>query len=80
MQFFILSLIFLFALLRLSRASFYDNPPLELPVEGGAPVEELERKWGTDVSSLVHSYICDPSRSGYRHGQGTATRRSCEND
>ena len=48
MQLFITSVLFLLALVRLSRANFYDNPPLELPPEAGTPVAELERKWGTD--------------------------------
>lgn len=49
MQLLIYSVLFLFALIRLTRASFYDNPPAEI-VEGGTPLHELERKWGTDVS------------------------------
>ncbi|KAK5946669.1 hypothetical protein PMZ80_000812 [Knufia obscura] len=48
MQLFITFVLFLLALLRLSRASFYDNPPLELPPAEGTPLDELERKWGTD--------------------------------
>lgn len=44
---------FLLALLCSTHASFYDNPTLEFPPEGGTSIEELERKWGTDVSFLT---------------------------
>lgn len=50
MQLLICSVLFLVAVVRLSRASFYDNPALELPPAGGTPLDELEKKWGTDVS------------------------------
>ena len=35
---------------RFAHASFYDNPELELPPDGGTPLEELKEKWDTDVS------------------------------
>lgn len=49
----------LLALLRLAGASFYDNPPLQLPPEGGTSQKELEQKWGTDfgftgISTWAH--------------------------
>ena len=31
------------------KASFYDNPELDLPAPDGTPVEELEAKWGFEV-------------------------------
>lgn len=58
MQLFLYSVVFILALIRLTRASFYDNPPAEIP-EGGTPIDELERKWGTDfgfsgISTYAH--------------------------
>jgi hypothetical protein len=32
------------------EGSFYDNPKVEVPSEGGTPIEELKAKWGSDVS------------------------------
>ena len=58
MQFFLYSIVFLLALIRLSRASFYDNPKAVIP-EGGTPVDELERKWGTDVRLQISSSTID---------------------
>ncbi|KAK5078722.1 hypothetical protein LTS08_006312 [Lithohypha guttulata] len=42
-----------------ARASFYDNPTFELPPDGGTPIDELEKKWGTDfgfsgISTWAH--------------------------
>lgn len=57
MQLLIYSLLFLVAVVRLSRASFYDNPSLELPPAGGTPLDELEKKWGTDVSNPIWDLV-----------------------
>jgi hypothetical protein len=37
------------------EGSFYDNPKVEQPPEGGTPIEELKAKWGSDVSSTCYS-------------------------
>jgi hypothetical protein len=37
------------------EGSFYDNPKVEQPPEGGTPIEELKAKWGSDVSSICYS-------------------------
>jgi hypothetical protein len=42
-----LSLLFL---LPFAQASFYDNPEFDLPPESGTPLDELQAKYGTDVS------------------------------
>lgn len=34
---------------RLVSSSFYDNPKLELPPEGGTPLDELKAKWDLEV-------------------------------
>ena len=47
---------FLF-LSRLAQCSFYDNPEVELPPEGGTPLDELKAKWDSEVSLQVWSRI-----------------------
>ena len=65
MQLSICGILFLLAILRLTKASFYDNPPLELP-EGKTPLEELEKKWGTDVR--ISSFYSTAPSDGYTSG------------
>jgi hypothetical protein len=44
------SLLMLLLAASTAKASFYDNPKVEVPPEGGTPIEELKAKWGSDVS------------------------------
>ncbi len=61
------SLLSLFLLSQLATCSFYDNPPVELPPDGGTPLEELRARWDADVSFLVISNTL-PSRE-YMYGE-----------
>ncbi|KIX98482.1 uncharacterized protein Z520_05783 [Fonsecaea multimorphosa CBS 102226] len=54
-----LSLCILLPLLPLAHSSFYDNPDLEIPPEGGSPLDELKAKWDFDwgfsgISTFAH--------------------------
>lgn len=40
-------------LARLATCSFYDNPEVELPPEGGTPLDELKAKWDSEVRSIL---------------------------
>jgi hypothetical protein len=47
-----LSLVF-----RLATCSFYDNPPVDLPPDGGTPLEELRARWDADVSLFLSNNL-----------------------
>ena len=44
------------SILGATAASFYDDPPPEIP-EGGTPKEELIKKWDAEVANPPRSHV-----------------------
>ncbi len=55
-----------FVLFRRATCSFYDNPEVELPPEGGTPLDELKAKWDSEVceTSCLFRANADDETSG----------------
>lgn len=54
--FFLCSLVLLASSSVVTASSFYDNPEQDPIPEEGTPLDELQRKWSTDVRFMTLSF------------------------